>query len=675
MTNPAGTTPVSDSMWSAFSATNNAYLYGASGNQLRVSSDPGYDGLQPILPSSVPVPVTPGTVSMGNDLYRSLTWASVDAVVKTATSASGAKIAGYKKVDSTSLLSAQPDVNFVEFFWGDFLRNRVVWNDSAKITSANILNAPVSFFAAAANAIALSKSELYVDENGRSLLDYTGDSFSTNTKTWANASIKNGLAAAGDTYNVFLSDDAYVQGDIIASGVDGVTTKLSINTGSLLTVSGALKNFSAIAINQGATMSIDWKDAAVNGMTQNKSLLIAAGTGGVIFAGDNDYSKLESLVIQAGELAIDTSNSTNTAGPEINAVISGGGSLRKVGNAPLILSGANTLAGGLSLDEGQLTLASSSALDGTNMVSSPVGLGTLQMKEGTSLAFDENVRLGNTIKAVADTGGFYEGAGILFNVAFNSVDIAGKVISDVPVNISGSESSVLTLSNENIITGTLTIDTLTLRVAHPKALSMESIIMQSGATIQAGTSFLSNANLLVDGRLDAGENLLEWTGVISGAGRLTIEAQHGGAVRLSGLNTYTGGTEVNNARAEVGVNAADAETDEGNISGRAFGSGEVVLNAGVLAFVVPATVPNAITLIGSSRVDVGSVFGQFSGAIVGDGSLSINGNKDGALLLSGANSYTGQTEVEGTTLRIFSTAGSAIFGTGTSSVYLESVRE
>lgn len=670
VTNPAGTTPVGDSMWGAFSSTNNGYLYGNSGNQLLLPSDPGYDGLQPILASAVPMPVTPGTVSMGNDLYRSLTWASVDAIVKTATSVSGSKIAGYKKVDSTSLLSAQPDVNFVEFFWADFLRNRVVWNDSAKVTSENLLNAPASFYAAAANAIALSKSELYLDQNGRSLLDYTDDSFSANTKTWAKASIKNGLAAAGDTYNLFLSDDASVQGDIMASGVDGVTTKLNINTGSLITVSGALKNLSSIVINQGATMTIDWKDAAVNAVAQNKSLSIAAGTGNVIFAGDNDYSKLETLVIQAGELAIDTSSSTNTPGPEINAVISGAGSLRKVGNAPLIVSGANTLAGGFGLDEGQLTLASSSAFDGTKMVSSPVGLGTLLMKEGTSLAFDENVRLGNTIKAVSDTGGSYEGVGILFNVASNSVDLSGNVISDVPVNISGSEASVLTLSNENKITGALTIDTLTLRVAHPKALSMETIAMQSGATIQAGTSFSSAANLLVDGHLDAGESLLEWTGVISGAGRLTILGQSGGAVRLSGLNTYTGGTEVNNTRVEVGVNASDAETDGGDISGRAFGAGEVVLNAGVMAFVVPSAVPNAITLNGSSGVDVGSNFGHLSGVISGDGSLSITGNRDGALMLSGANSYNGETEVEGTTLRIFSTAGSSIFGTSTSSVYL-----
>jgi hypothetical protein len=192
---------------------------------------------------------------MANDLYRSLTWGAVTPIVKTAVTSSGAAIAGFKKVDSTSLLTTKPDVNFIEFYWSDFLRNRVVWNDEAAVTVPNLINAPLSFYFATANAIALSKSELYLDQNGRSLSDYTSSDYSANIQTWANASILNGLAAAGDTYNMFLTDDSSINGDILASAVSGVTTNLRINTGTGMTVAGRLQNLDSIIINGGASLT------------------------------------------------------------------------------------------------------------------------------------------------------------------------------------------------------------------------------------------------------------------------------------------------------------------------------------------------------------------------------------------------------------------------------------
>jgi hypothetical protein len=247
-------------MWTDFANSNNAYLYGTKGNQLIQSGETQgsetYSGLQPILPTAggSAMPTTPGTASMANDVYRSLTWGMADGIVKTATNVGGTKLPGYLKLDPNSPTGA--DVNFIEFYWADFLRGRVLWNDSAAVTSANLLNAPVAFFAAVANGIALAKSELYVDQFGRSLTDYSNSNFSQNTQNWAKASLKNGLAATGDTYNMFLTDDATVQGNILASGVDGVVSNLNINTGTGMTVAGALQNFTSIAVNTGGTITI-----------------------------------------------------------------------------------------------------------------------------------------------------------------------------------------------------------------------------------------------------------------------------------------------------------------------------------------------------------------------------------------------------------------------------------
>jgi autotransporter-associated beta strand protein len=654
--NPSTQTSVNDQMWADFAAVNNAYLYGPNGNQLVQSGETGYTGLQPILPSVTGMPTTPGTATMDNDLYRSLMWAAADSVVKTATSSTGSKIAGFSKVDSTSSVSGK-EVNFVEFYWGDFLRNRVLWNDNAAVTSLNLINAPVSFFAASANAVALARSELYRDQYGRNLTDYTAANFSANTQTWANASIKNGLAVTGDTYNIFLTDDVSIQGDILPSGLDGVVNHLNINTTKGLSIAGDVQNFTTLVINTGGTMTIDWKDSAVNAITQNKTLTIAPGTADVLLSGDNDYAKLQSIVIGAGTLTLQTSNSVEQ---EIWGDISGAGAFRKSGTEKLSLSGSNTFTGGLFLDEGVLVLGSAT----------PIGSGTFTAKSGTTIGFEESVLLQNRIRFVAGTDAF---APFTLDLGENTVEFAGTVTGQGTLVIKGQESSVLTLSGKNQLAGAVDVTAVTLRLSGNEALSAETITLRAGAAIQAKTDLSIASDLILEdaGRLDSGENLLEWTGEISGDGQLTISGHPYGRVRLSGLNTYTGGTVVEQARLEIGSSpAGSAANDPGY--GQALGSGAVRVNSGVLGFAVSATVPNDLEFNGTSGIDVGDNIGELTGYLSGDGTLLVSGSRTGALFLNNAiNTYVGSLTVEGTILRLLSTGGAAIFGENTHPVTLD----
>jgi hypothetical protein len=84
----------------------------------------------------------------------------------------------------------------------------VVWNDSLLPTGhgdTNAINAPFSFFAALANGIALARSELYRDQNGHNIFDYTNSLVFSNTNTvgWPVTAIANGLAAVGETCNLY----------------------------------------------------------------------------------------------------------------------------------------------------------------------------------------------------------------------------------------------------------------------------------------------------------------------------------------------------------------------------------------------------------------------------------------------------------------------------------------
>ena len=109
-------------------------------------AEPNYAGLQPILPSVLAMPTTPsnvttnGVLAMTNSLYRALTWGLADGIIQSATAANGSKIAGYKK----SAPGSSVDINFVEFFWADYLRNRITWDDSL---SGSPLGSPKSICA------------------------------------------------------------------------------------------------------------------------------------------------------------------------------------------------------------------------------------------------------------------------------------------------------------------------------------------------------------------------------------------------------------------------------------------------------------------------------------------------------------------------------------------------
>ena len=307
--------PTTDAWWQTQQSANNALLFGPAGNQLLRSTDSGYAGLQPIWPSRLTMPTVPGKVSMTNEDYRSLTWGMVDPIVKTATATLGgnAYLKGFSKGFPKGWVNPDPamlapdlanDINFVEFYWADFLRHRVVWNNKlagcaldatepACMGKKNLIAAPISFFAAVANGIALARSENYADQSGRKLSDYLAADYPANTRNWASASLQNGLASSQHEYHMYLLDDSGVNGDITPSSQDSVTNRLHIDTTAGQVITGALQNFASVDINRGATINTKWKETPALqkylGVNPDTSLTIEPGTGAVTLAGVNTY--------------------------------------------------------------------------------------------------------------------------------------------------------------------------------------------------------------------------------------------------------------------------------------------------------------------------------------------------------------------------------------------------
>ena len=180
-----------------------------------------------------------------------------------------------------------------------------------------------------------------------------------------------------------------------------------------------------------------------------------------------------------------------------------------------------------------------------------------------------------------------------------------------------SDLGTLVLTGNNTYTGGTDIASGTLSVSSDSNLGAASgELTMSGGTLATTASFDSARAVLLEssGGVDvAADTELGLSGTVSGAGRLIKLGN--GTLRLTGTNSYAGGTEIT-AGTLIGATTS--------IRGDVANAGELVFNQ--------------------------DVAGTFANRISGAGSLVKSGN--GILTLSGANTYTGGTRLQAGTLSI-----------------------
>src|SRR5262245_63336491 len=154
------------------------------------------------------------------------------------------------------------------------------------------------------------------------------------------------------------------------------------------------------------------------------------------------------------------------------------------------------------------------------------------------------------------------------------------------------------------------------------------------------------------------DNSSAFAPTFTGSGSLVKEGE--GTLTLSGNNSYTGGTLVNEGTLAVGSSAA-------------LGTGILRLadDTTLQAAANWLTLTNAIQLLGDATVDTQSNTLTLAGSISGTGGLEKIGS--GTLILTGVSTYTGDTEVNEGVLRVDGSlvsavsinAGGTLMGTGT----------
>ena len=420
----------------------------------------------------------------------------------------------------------------------------------------------------------------------------------------------------------------------------------------------------------------------------------AAGTGSIITTGSvigylNGVNSAAPIIINSNTTQLEV-NGTDAA--EQSGVISQSGGTRpleKIGAGTLTLSAANTYTGTTTITSGTLNVVGSLAsnamvvqdgaalqIDGAALLDTA----SVTLNGTGNLSLTGNEQIGSLASA-SNTSTVVLGTNVLTTGGAANTSFAGSITGSGGLTKEGN--GTFSLTGANTYTGTTTVNAGILDLQGGASIAdAGAVVVNAGGTLQVSANetigsiggagnVLLNANLTTG---DGGNTTL--SGVISGAGNLT--KQGAGTLSLTGVNTYSGITNVNGGVLEF--TGAGAKTATGNLvvnsggtlrtdgGALAFGQPVVLNGTGILDLDGDETIAFFSAAAGTTTdIQAGSTFtinqgapGTAAGTIQGGGNLTKGGAQ--TLILSGTNTYTGTTTVNSGTLDL--QGGAAIIDTG-----------
>nr|WP_234827057.1 autotransporter-associated beta strand repeat-containing protein [Rhodopseudomonas palustris] len=303
-----------------------------------------------------------------------------------------------------------------------------------------------------------------------------------------------------------------IVGDVVNNGVLQFNRHDSIGFGGAISGSGSLEKIAA------GTLTLTGANTYTGGTTISAGTL-QIGNGGTTGSITGD-------VVNNGSLVFNRSDAAGFGG-----VISGTGSVTKLGNDALILLGENTYTGGTTISSGFLQVGSGGTTG--SIVGNVVNNGTLEFARSDAHTFSG---------AMSGTG--------------NLISFGGSV-----------GSGVFTLTGANTYTGGTTVSSGTLQIG-------------DGGTSGSIVGDVSNSSTLAFNRSDA----TSFGGAISGSGNLIKRGA--GNLSLAGISSYTGATTVEAGTLSVNGSIASSSLTTVNAGAALGGNGTVgttLINGGTLA--------------------------------------------------------------------------------------------
>ena len=468
------------------------------------------------------------------------------------------------------------------------------------------------------------------------------------------------------------------------------TGTITLNGGGLQWATGTSTDISARLGAVGAAGGTF--DTNGNNVTLSSSF--GGSTGGIVKTGNgtltlNAVTQFVGATINGGTLAVAADNNLGVAGSgltfgggtlQFNAGFSsgraitlnaGGGTFDTNGNAAT-LSGTISGTGGLTkTGTGVLTLSGASDYSGPTIV----GGGTL--RAGAANVFSVNSDF-SVIGGTIDLDNFSQSIGALAGnsaVILGSATLATRVDSSATFGgaISGPGGGLtkqgggtLTLNGVNTYTGATTIAAGTLALTGSSSLASSSVVaVNGGGTFDvSGSSVAFNqiATLAGGGTVQLGANGLviangstEFSGTIADGGNFGGLVVDGGTQTLSGVNTYTGLTQIDPG-ATLALKGAGSIATSATVTFSPGGPGQVgtfdISQAATGASVAGLfdVAQAGIVSLGGKTLTLTDTAGGFSfNGVIQDG--GIGGGTGGSVVLAtnavhdlaGVNTYTGST--------------------------------
>jgi autotransporter-associated beta strand protein len=385
----------------------------------------------------------------------------------------------------------------------------------------------------------------------------------------------------------------------------------------------------------------------------------------------------------SGEIKI-----SGAGGLGLSGGIAGTGSLSKDGAGTLTLSGSNSYNGGTTVNAGGLAINSANAL----------GSGALTLAGGTTIDNTSGAAIALTTNNPVNVNGNLTfggsndlnlGSGAVTLSANPQVTLNGTSTLTIGGAISGASdltkagTGTMVLAGSNNFTGALTVSGGIVSLATNTAVAGTSGVNLSAGTgltytggaatidrnitVTNGTGTLRNTGggtLNLSGNLSKNGSVLTLaggsfniTGVISGASADSDIVVDSSTVTYTTANTYNGPTFLRNS-STLNANVVGALPTSPRSAVTFDGTGTSVLSLGAAQSVASLTAAGTATVtLNANTLTLGDSTGTttFAGVISGSGGLI----KDGVStqVLTGANTYTGETTISAGTLEVSGASG------------------
>ncbi|KAB2722380.1 autotransporter outer membrane beta-barrel domain-containing protein [Brucella intermedia] len=386
------------------------------------------------------------------------------------------------------------------------------------------------------------------------------------------------------------------EGTLTLSAANTFTGQTVINGGTLVTgIDDAFASSSAVTVKSGATLAL------------------------------NDFSQLANNLSGGGSIALGTATLTanNTSATEFAGVISGSGALTKSGGGSLTLSGSNTYTGGTNIEAGNLYATSGSAL----------GSGTVNNNATLNLSFAVDSTMANILS----------GPGMLQKIGNGTATLTGAGSSAGSVIV---QAGALSLAQ----TGVFTAGSYTTGLGATTTIGGASQLAVTGNFTQTAGSTLN---------------------VVVGANEPVVSAATatiGGALNITGFSADmpSSASELSGAQFTIihttgGITGDFNPVDLGGVSSpvdylQVSGSKsaddlDYNVGFGLTWLAGPVSGDGVFTLADATDAfDVDVVLSNQTPSATGWNGSDLTKNGEGTLTLSAANTFTGQTVINGGTL-------------------------